>query len=95
MVLLCLFFSASHAVISELSRIQTKLTDRTPKRAPTDLLMVKSGHRAAKERGEYRRHNQPKNKNDRQEAAKNDERCRHPFEHDLQNRSERNIEIHH
>ena len=71
-----------------------KFTDRTLKRAPTNLVMVKSGHRSAKERGEYRRHNQPKNKNNRQEAAKNDEPGRHPFEHDLQNRSERNIEIH-
>ena len=55
--------------------------------------MVKRRHYAVEQRREYRRQNQPKNKNDRQEAAKDDERCCHPFEHDLENRPEGNVEI--
>ena len=56
-------------------------------------LMMKRRHQAAEQRREYRRHNQPKNKNNRQKTAEYNERCCHPFEHDLQNRPERNIEI--
>ena len=57
--------------------------------------MVKHGHRAAKQRGEYRRYNQPQNKNHGKETAYDHERRCHPFEQDLQNRPERNIEIDH
>ena len=55
--------------------------------------MMKSGHDAVEQRGEYRRHNQPKNKDNRQKAAEYNERCCHPFELDLQHRPKRNVEI--
>jgi hypothetical protein len=45
--------------------------------------MMKRGNHTVKQCREYRRHNQPKNKNDWQKAAEHNNRCCHPFEHDL------------